>query len=71
MTQRAERRQPCMATHTCNLSNKEADTRGLQGLAWVKETKSITKHFRLDLVDVRFFWVLEEVLTQAVDHTWN
>lgn len=70
VTQRAER-QPCMVTHTCNLSMEEAETGGLWGPAWVRETKSIRKHFRFDLVDIGFFWVLEKVLAQAVDHTWN
>lgn len=54
VTQRAER-QPCMVTHTCNLSMEEAETGGLWGPAWVRETKSIRKHFRFDLVDIGFF----------------
>lgn len=69
VSQRAER-QPCMATHTCNLSMEEAETGGLWGPAWVRET-NLRKHFRFDLVDIGFFWVLEKALSQAVDHTWN
>lgn len=54
VTQRAER-QPCMVTHTCNLSMEEAETGGLWGPARVRETKINQKALQIRFSGYRFF----------------